>query len=47
MIIIPEVITHPHYTSKLEWGIKYSLIERISILDPRESKSHSDDISSL
>ena len=47
MMVIPGVITHPHYTEKLEWGEKYSLIGRVSILDVRESKKHSDDIESL
>ena len=47
MIIIPGVITHPHYTNKLEWGTKYSLIGRISILNVRENKSFSDSIDAL
>ncbi len=47
MIVIPGVITHPHYTEKLEWGNKYSLIGRISILEPRENKDFSDDITKL
>ena len=46
-MVIPGVITHPHYTEKLEWGEKYSLIGRVSILDVRESRKHSDDIESL
>ena len=47
MIVIPGVITHPHYTNKLEWGVKYSLIGRISILEARQNKAFSDDIESL
>ena len=44
MLVIPGVITHPHYTTSLESGEKYSLIGRISILDVRESDYFSDDI---
>jgi len=45
MMIFPGSITHPHYTERLESGVKYSLIGRISILETRE-KSH-DNIENL
>jgi hypothetical protein len=38
MAIFPGSITHPHYTTELFEGTKYSLIGRISILTPRENK---------
>ena len=38
MVIFPGAITHPHYTTELFEGIKYSLIGRVSILIPRENK---------
>tara|TARA_B100000029_G_scaffold507535_1_gene592373 strand:+ start:386 stop:1003 length:618 start_codon:yes stop_codon:yes gene_type:complete len=47
MLIIPGIITHPHYTKKLTWGEKYSLVGRVSILDVRESKEYSDNIESV
>jgi len=37
MIVFPGVVTHPHYTTALESGIKYSLVGRASILTPREN----------
>ena len=47
MLIIPGVITHPHYTEKLTWGEKYSLVGRVSILDIREKDKYSDNIESI
>jgi len=47
MLIIPGIITHPHYTEKLKSGVKYSLIGRISILDIRESNYFADNIESV
>jgi len=47
MMIIPGIITHPHYTKKLKWGTKYSLIGRISILDVRKNDYYHDNIESL
>ena len=44
MMIIPGLITHPHFTEKLEWGEKFTLIGRISILDVREDVKFSDNI---
>ena len=43
--IWPGSITHPHYTTKLESGVKYSLVGRSSILIAR--KNEFDDISKL
>tara|TARA_R110001583_G_scaffold7985_10_gene38949 strand:+ start:38748 stop:39344 length:597 start_codon:yes stop_codon:yes gene_type:complete len=45
MAVFPGSITHPHYTTELFSGIKYSLIGRVSILTPRENKF--DDLKSI
>ena len=47
MIIMPGVVTHPHYTETLIEGEKYSLVGRISILDVRENNYFSDDIENV
>ena len=47
MLVIPGIITHPHYTTMLESGVKYSFIGRISILDVRESDYFSDDMEKI
>ena len=41
----PGIMTHPHYTTKLVSGTKYSLVGRTSILTPRNNEY--DDISKL
>ena len=38
MVIFPGVATHPHYTTELFSGVKYSLVARISILTPRTNE---------
>ena len=38
MVIFPGVATHPHYTTQLTSGVKYSLIGRHSILQPRKNE---------
>ena len=47
MVINPGIITHPHYTTKLTWGEKYTLVGRVTILDVRESEKTSDNIESV
>lgn len=47
MLIMPGIVTHPHYTESLKSGEKYSLIGRVSILDVRESNYFADDIEKL
>jgi|TARA_Y100000034_G_scaffold131156_1_gene191300 hypothetical protein len=45
MVTFPGVITHPHYTTRLASGIKYSLVGRVTILSPRENEF--DDIAKI
>tara|TARA_B100001123_G_scaffold324660_1_gene364696 strand:+ start:1243 stop:1845 length:603 start_codon:yes stop_codon:yes gene_type:complete len=47
LLIVPGVVTHPHYTKKLTWGDKYSLVGRISNLDVRQNDYYSDDIEKI
>jgi hypothetical protein len=47
MLIMPGVVTHPHYTKPIIYGEKYSLVGRISILDVRESNYFSDNIEDI
>jgi len=38
MIICPGTVTHPHFTTPLKSGVKYTLIGRVSILQPRNGE---------
>ena len=35
VVIFPGVVTHPHYTTQLTSGVKYTLVGRVSILEAR------------
>ena len=35
IIICPGTVTHPHFTKSLKSGVKYTLVGRVSILQPR------------
>jgi hypothetical protein len=47
MLIMPGVVTHPHYTEPIISGEKYSLIGRVSILAVRESDYFADNIENV
>jgi hypothetical protein len=47
MMIMPGVVTHPHYTEPIVSGEKYSLIGRVSILSVRESDYFADNIENV
>ena len=36
--IFPGTITHPHFTKSLKSGVKYTLVGRVSILQPRNGE---------
>ena len=38
LVVFPGSITHPHFAKKLNWGTKYSLVGRISILLARNNE---------